>query len=231
MPLTFPTHIFTPANIRMTLQGRTIASPQSISGVGQVVRTDGGGFWVCEMSGIILNTDDKIRAWRAWMGEMEGGVVRVNVPIADTRLSPRPLHGKKLARPGNLHNGSDEAYFPEAVSYGAPLVIAMILPAAFRSTTVTINVSQGARLKGGEMFEIAHPNVGKRVYRVGRVLSRSGQSATVNISPPLRQAVAGGNVNFDWQAFEANIVSATESEPDLQYGKRAEVSITFREAF
>ena len=231
MPLTFPTHLFNPSSIKLTLQGRTITSPPSISGVGQVLRTDGGGFWVCEMSGIILRTPDQIRAWRAWLDVLDAGVTRVNVPIADTAFAPRPLHGRRLARPSQLRNSSADEYFPEATAFASPLVIASASPASHRATEITINVSQGSRLKGGEHFSLQHGSMGHRVYRTGRVLSRNDQTATVAIRPPLREAFGGGNANFDWAMFEAVLVGASDPEPDISNGRRAEVAIAFREAF
>lgn len=232
MPLTFPIHLWNPSGIRAGLVGRAVSSPPSLSGVGQVLRTDGGGYWAAEFSGIALNTPDKLRAWRAWEAELDGGATRVIVPVPDLSLAPRPLQGRELARPSGLVAASADEYFPEATAFATPLIVAAVSPAALRATQVTITVAQGSRVVGGQMFSIAHGASGQRMYQIGRVLSRSGQSATVTIRPPLRQAItSAAPANFDWPCFEAIKVPESEMTADIQIGRYASgVSITFREA-
>lgn len=231
MPFVFPIHLFNPSNIQFGLQGSTVASPQSISGVGQVLRTDGGGYWQCSMSGIVLNTPDKLRAWRAWESHLAAGVTRVICPVADVGLGPRPLQGKKLARPSGVVTTGFDPNFPESIAFAAPYIVASIAPAPFRATQVTITVAQGSRLEGSQVFSVNHPTKGRRMYRTSRVVSRDGQAATVVIDPPLREAISGATtIDFDWASFEAVAATGQEYAPDIQYGRRAEVSIVFKEA-
>lgn len=231
MPFWFPIHLFNPASIQFGLQGNAVASPQSISGVGQVLRTDGGGYWQCSMSGIVLNTPDKLRAWRAWERHLAGGATRVICPVADVGLAPRPLHGKALARPSGVVATGFDPNFPESISFAAPCVVATIAPAAFRATQVTITVAQGSRLDGSQVFSINHPTKGRRMYSTSRIVSRDGQTATVIIDPPLREAVSGITpIDFDWASFEAVAATNQDYAPDIQYGRRAEVSVIFKEA-
>lgn len=232
MPLMFPVHLFNPRGIRAGLIGRAVSSPPSISGVGQVLRTDGGGYWAVEFSGIALNSPDKQRAWRAWEAELDGGATRVVVPVPDLSLAPRPLQGRALARPSGLVALSADPYFPEATAFATPLIVATASAAALRSTQITITVTQGSRVVGGQMFSIDHATKGRRMYQTGRVISQSGQTATVTIRPPLREAITGDTpVNFDWPAFEAIKVPESEITADIQIGRYAQdLSITFREA-
>lgn len=227
----FPTHLFNPKAIKVWLAGNVIQSGQSISGVGQVVRTDGGGFRMCRMDGIILNTDDKLRAWRAWQGVMAGGVVKVTVPLATNRLAPRPLQGGKPTRYGSLANSSSDPYFPEASGYGLPMIVATVNGAAAqRANQIGITMTQGSVIRGGETFSIAHPISGNRAYEINRVLSRTGDDYVVQIDCPLREALAGGEaVNFDWPMFDAYLLPDSDIAPMIE-NYRAEVSITFREA-
>jgi hypothetical protein len=232
MPLTFPLHLFNPSSIKSSVQGRVITSPQSISGVGQVLRTDGGGFRIVQLAGIALNTNFKLRLAAAWEAELGGGITRVNVPLNTLRLAPRPLMAGKPGRPGGVHNGSTDPYFPEVTGYGNPLIIATISAAAFRATTVTLNITEGSRVQPGQTFSVNHAAMGHRAYVVRRVLSRNGQSATVLIDMPLRQAItADMPVNFDWPMVESILVPDTDVSQDISYGRRAEVSYVFREAF
>jgi hypothetical protein len=225
-------HLFNPSSIKSSVQGRVITSPQSISGVGQVLRTDGGGFRIVQLAGIALNTDFKLRLAAAWEAELAGGITRVNVPLNTLRLAPRPLAGGKPMRPGTVAEGSTDPYFPEVTGYGNPLIVATIAPAAFRATTVTINVAKGTSIQPGSTFSVKHPAMGHRAYVVRRVLSRDGQSATVLIDIPLREAIASAaNANFDWPMVESILVPDTDISQDINYGRRAEVSYVFREAF
>ena len=230
MALVFPTQIFNPRSIKISVLGRTIQSPPSISGVGQIVRTDGGGYRVCQMSGIVLNTNDKLRAWNAWEGVMQGGVTKITVPIATQRLAPRGLRGGTIARYGSLHKSSADPYFPEAIAYGSPLVVAeMVSSAAHRATTVTIVVTRGGRVRGGETFSINHSTAGNHPYKIARVISRDEQEATVLLDMPLRQSVtAGQDINFDWPLMDAVLMPDVDIFPDISF-VGAETSITFRE--
>jgi hypothetical protein len=230
--LTFPTHLFNPAAIKLRPAGVTVEGGESLSGEVDTIRTDGGGFWVIQMLGIELLTPDLIRAWRAWEDELAGGVTTVLVPIADVRQAPRPLAGSALASPSGLHAATDDPYFPEAVGFATPFIVATSGPGALRATQVTITVTRGARLKGGEHFAIDHPTVGRRVYRVSRVVGRVGQQATVKIRPPLREAIADGTaVDFDWPSFVGKLVPDADISPEIGYGRHAAVDIAFREAF
>lgn len=231
--LTFPVHLFNPSSIKAQLVGRTIDGGESLSGETDTIRTDGGGYWIVTMSGIALHDADTIRAWRAWEAMLEDGVTRVLVPVPDLDMAPRPMAGGVLASPSGLHAGSDDAYFPEAVAFATPLIVATVdASAALRATTLTITIARGSRLKGGEQFAITHPTKGRRMYRVRQVLSRSGQQAVVSTIPPQREAVtAGASADFDFPSFVATLVPGTDISPDIMFGDDATVSITWREAF
>lgn len=232
MPLTFPTHLFKPAAIRPSRRGGVISGGESLSGVEDVIHTSGGGFWIVSMSGIELIDPDLVRAWRAWEAHLDNGAVDVLVPIADVRQAPRPFAGGMLARPSALKPTSDDPYFPEATAFATPFVVATIVTAAaLRATQVMIEVTRGARLKGGEFFALTHPTKGRRLYMIERVLYRTGQHAVVKIMTPLREAVAAGTtVDFDWPSLVCRLVPGTDISPDLQQGRSASVGILFRES-
>ena len=232
MPLIFPTHLFNPANIKISLQGATIVSQPSLSGVGQVLRTDGGGFWVCEMSGIVLRTPEHVRGWRAWETELAGGVERIVVPVADIRYAPLAYAGKRIAKPVQVRTTDVDPFFPASGPYGPNrAIVATVGAAAFRATQLIVTIAKGAPVQSGSTFSINHPTKGRRMYRVGRILSRNGMSATFNSEPPLREAVNTGTaVDFEWPSFTAIQVPQIDISPDLATYGRGEVSIQFREA-
>jgi hypothetical protein len=231
--LTFPTHLFNPMRVALRPLKSVVMGGESLSGVTDVIRTDGGGSWAVQMAGIELITPDLIRAWRAWEDTLEGGVTRVLVPVADVRQAPRPIVGGKLSSPSQLASESEDPYFPEAVGFATPWIVAATVGAALlRATQLTINVARGTRLKGGEIFDIDHPTLGRRVYRVGRVLARAGQQATVQIRPPLREATPDATaLNFDWPVLTATLVPEADISPELTNGRHGTVDIVSREAF
>lgn len=231
--LTFPTHLFNPVRITMKPAGVAVTAGESISGETDVIRTDGGGYWLVQMVGIELLTTDLVRAWRAWEDTLESGVTKVLVPVADVRQAPRPVVGGKLGSPSKLEATSDDPYFPEAVGFASPWIVARATqPALLRATELEILVEHGARLKGGEVFAISHATSGRRCYRVGRVLSRDGQTAVAQIRPPLREAIADDTaLDFDWPSFVATVLPDAEISPELENGRRAVVDIAFRESF
>lgn len=230
----FPTHLFNPAVVALLPVASTIRGGDSITGQNDVVRIDGGGYWNLEYRGIELISADLIRAWRAWQDHLEDGVTSVIVPVADVRQAPRPIVAGRLGSPSAIE-GDDESnpYFPEAVGFASPWIVASVVAAAdLRATQLTIDVTRGGRIKGGETFALEHATKGRRVYRVGRVISRSGQMAVVSIRPPLREAIAAAApVDFDWPSFVAALVPQTDISPRVELGRRATVDIVFRERF
>ena len=230
--LTFPTHLFNPGRITMRPLGSVLAGGTALSGEQDVTRTDGGGLWEITMEEINLVTPDLVRAWRAWEDHLEGGVQRVLVPVADVRNAPRPIIGGRLGSPSRLHSESGDPYFPEAVGFATPFIVARVVGAwPLRATTIKIAIDRGQRLKGGEVFALDHATKGRRCYRVGRVLARDEQEATVTIRTPLRQAIADGMAaDFDWPSLVATLVPETNISPGLQYGRSGLVNIVFREA-
>lgn len=229
MPFTFPVQIYNPYSVQPMPMGRTISSGESLSGINDTISTDGGGFWMLRMSGISLDGSDQLRAWNAWEAHMKGGARVVNVPFASIELAPIPFAGGRPSWPSDLKPTSDDPYFPEAIARATPFIIATVTASApLRAFLVTIVVTQGSRLKGGETFAITHPTMGRRTYRIERMMS----ATQALIWPPLREAVAGGtNADFDWPSCAMQVVPDPAQSADVQGGRTAEVSILFRESF
>lgn len=230
---TFPVHLFKPTSIKVRPLAVTVDGGETLSGEKDVLRTDGGGRWLVEMRNMMLKNPDMIRAWRAWEDHLEGGVQQVLVPIADIRQAPRPIVSGVPTLPGKLLASSADPYFPEAIGYAAPYITATIVDAAaLRATQVKINIATGSPLKGGEFFALAHSTSGRRIYRVGRIISRpTGSSAVVTIRTPLRQAVAAGMAaDFDWPSLVCTLMPDADISPDLEQGMFGAVDISFIES-
>lgn len=163
---------------------------------------------------------------------MSGGAEQFIVPIADIRHAPRGTIGRQLVRPGPLLVTGNDPYFPDALGYGVPVVIATAIEANLRATQLSINVERGSRIVGGQYFSITHNSGARRMYRTVRVLSRIGQSVTVTIVPPLREPIGPATaLDFDFPSFLATLAPNTDTAANLLFSRSANVSFTFREAF
>jgi hypothetical protein len=129
-------------------------------------------------------------------------------------------------RPSAL-NASDPV-FPATVAYAAPYIVAAAVGTMPNPSIITINIAQGARLEGGEKFSVP----GGRGHKVVRVLSRSGQQATVHIEPPAHITIpADTPLNFDWPIIRARAATGQDLAPNMTFGRADPVSITFVEDF
>lgn len=223
----WPAHLFNPKSIKADPVENVITGGQALNGDEDVIATDGGGRWRITFSGIDLRSPKLIRAWDAWTSHLKGGARAFLCPLVSMQTAPRPSAGGGVARPSSIH--ADDEYFPTSVAYAAPYISATTVGSVpLRATTLVINVTQGARIQGGEKFGL----LGRRGHKVERVLSRNGQQATVLISPPTRAAIPGGSaVNFEWPLVQSKLIPGQDLAPDLMFGRRAEMSISFVEDF
>lgn len=223
----FPVHLFNPASIKAGVVENVISGGQALSGDEDVIATDGGGRWQITYSGITLRTVEQERKWDAWASYLGGGTRAVLVPLLSLRTAPRPIAGNGLARPSAIY--ADDPYFPTEVRFASPYIAAETVGnAALRSTTLTINVTQGARIQGGERC-----SVGGRAHKIERVQSRpSEMHAVCRVSPPTRAAISGGSdVEFGWPVVQCKTAIGQDLIPDMAFGRNGVVSITFVEDF
>lgn len=172
----FDVNILTPTTERWRLAGTTISGGVPVAGAPNLSRTDGGGFWICEQTGIDLYYPAQLREARRVIAAMDGGVVPAIVFCFAGATKPGP---------------GTHSYF---VDTAAPL----------RATTIKVkNYGNLATqmLTGGEDFSLNHPTKGFRLYRVSKVVSTVGAIQTIEIRPPLREAVATNlSAEFDFPA-------------------------------
>lgn len=229
----WPWRLLPPKSWRTRLSNETLTGDTSISGAIQAARTDGGGLWLSDHLNIAILTPDQIQCLEAWTAEMDGGATPFILPCWKLLTAPRPFMGGDLALPGAPSDSPD--FFAQDPSFGAPVVTAaMVGAAALRATQVKIAVQVGTPLRGGEHFSIPHASGAWRMYKVGRIVSADSGGQTVNIRPPLREAIAGGEAaEFDVPRFQAQLMpsKADELSPDLQLGRFATVNGYFMEAF
>jgi hypothetical protein len=169
----FPTDgLFDPETEVWNLRGRVIGGGISVGGSTTLTRTDGGGLWVCQMTGIELYTKAQLLAASALDMQLEGGSSSIVVPCFSFPLRPVPA-------------GVD--WTPS---------IALTDAADLRATTLSLVITTGAPLVGGEPFSITGEVHGKRFYKVHSVdaagVVDGVTTQTIRIRPPLREAAADG---------------------------------------
>lgn len=174
----FPTDgVFDPETEIWRLRGVALDGSVSLGGSSTLTRTDGGGLWTCEQTGIELFTTEQLLAASALDMQLEAGASPIIVPCFNWPLRP----------------------VPAGVDWSPALVLSA--DAARRATTLTVIITVGGPLTGGEPFSIVHPIRGKRLYRVhsadAAVLVDGVLTQTIRIRSPLREAsLAGTSLDF-----------------------------------
>jgi len=228
----FPAHLFNPSNVRAGVMPTVISGGTALSGDETVIQTDGGGRWRIDYSDIDLDDPSLERLWNQWVSYLRGGARAVLVPLLSIRTAPRPYVGGSDTNPSDLI--WDDDAFPTFVRFASPHVVAnLVFYAPLRATTITIDVKQGARLRGGEKF-----SVNGRAYLIERIISRSDfepgdqQRAECVISPPLRSELINPvALNFDWPVVQCRAELGQSLVPDMEMGMYSTTSISFVEDF
>lgn len=221
----FPGHLFNPSNVKANLVSRVITGGEAINGEIDAIATDGGGHWQVTCTGIDLTNARIMRQWEAWESYLDGGAVDCLVPMLSVARANRPFGG---GQPAKVHGlVADDDLFPTSLAYAAPYISATVTDsAALRATELTIAVSRGAPLEGGETFSI-----GGRGYRIQRVKSRPDtQSAIVAIRPPLREALTSGDaLDFSFPLLKCRLQPNQDIGLEIFQNQSANTSITFME--
>lgn len=222
----FPAHLFRPTSTKAGIVENVISGGRSLSGEEDAIATDGGGLWQITHSGINLRKPVHLRLWQAWASHLAGGARACLVPLLSLTSGPRPIGGNTLLRPSGIH--ADDDIFPTDVRFGLPLITAVTASSAtLRATTLTIRVEKGARIQGGEICSI-----NGRGFRIQRVTSRSGMTATCIVSPPTREAIEPGTaVIFDWPLVRCRAALGQDLNPEIQFGRTASIAVAFIEDF
>ena len=217
----FPVQLFRPKAVNARPVVSTISGGTSLSGIEDVIATDGGGRWVVEYSDIQLRTPEQLRAWSAWAGYLAGGTVECLVPIVSLATGPRPFAWDGPARVSKLV--ADDPVFPQSVAYSIPQIQAVLATdIPLRGTLVAINLISRGEITGGEKFSIA--GNGFRVVR-------ETAPGVYQVTPPARQALeAGADVNFDWPVVRCRLQPNFDMEAAINMGRFMSPSITFVES-
>lgn len=193
-----------------------ISGGVSLSGIEDVIATDGGGRWVAEADSIALHTREKVMMLRAFEAATGGGIYPFVFPICDARH--QPTRGKQKVPHSDGTSFQDDSLYS---STDCEVYVAADAP--LRATQIQLEiVSLGKPLIGGERFTIDHPTWRHRAYQIGRIISQDESAAVVQFHTPLREAVpAGTPVDFNNPRFVARIdgrMSAPLTNPKFATG-------------
>ena len=224
----WPWRLLIPSDMKTRLSAQVQAGSPSLSGLTQSARTDGGGFWMSDLTGITLYTPELVLCARAWAAMLDGGATEFVLPLWDLAQAPRPyVGGGRRMLPGRPAPSTD--YFNQDPSFGQPMMVAQVSGAQpLRSTTLGIRMVMGSQLRGGEHFSINDPTLGWRLYRVGQITGTAYGIQTCSIRPPLRAPVTNGQtLEFDVPRYQAKIVpgKSDDLEPTLKQGRWGTVAL------
>ncbi len=213
---TFPIRSFPPLDVKWSLRGVTNGGDTSIGGLNRVGRTDGGGYWMCTMSGIWLHETAQIKYFRVMEGLMNGGASPIVVPALEAAFANWP--GGVV--PSNPFT---------------PGVINMTVndDAALRSPSLNIKVTDGDPLAGGERVSITHATLGVRLYTIVAAGTPDGDGVQFcAISPPLREATdADTAVDAQNPGCVVRLINPEDTFDALNQSRTANVTLQFQECF
>lgn len=251
MAFVWPYTVLRPSRVRPPIMSTARQGGASISGYPQVAATT-GGFWRVTMDfQLTCETHQKMAAVMAEIHYQKRVILPIYAlleqPWAEDALPRMALQpdiwnaelayqtrqiDATMAAAGAMRDAYIDIIVPPSRHSAAPyLVAADGAPIAFADSDLLAPASRGSALIGGEWLSINHGEYGWGLYRVGRIVSVSGNQHRVNILPTLRHAVASGTaVEMDVPRLTCMMESTSESFPDVTPGRMADFSVTFVEA-
>jgi hypothetical protein len=236
----FPRALLREKSHSWNLRGVAAAGGQTASSVSPIVRSDGGGFWICSMSDISLSGNgsavgrdrQKLSTllWRAVRQICDGGVGAIIVPRNDALFVPWPASLPRSTT-GTLH--SDGTPFADTARYYQSVIgIRTSEDADLRDTSLTIELLLSGPLQGGEAFSIEHQTIGWRMYEIATVTPIDDTHASITFNPPLREDVASGTrLEFDRPCCVMRLAKPESMDLSVVPWTFNQASVDFVEAF
>lgn len=229
----FPESLMRESAILFELMGTSISGGASAANQQPAARFDGGGLWKATMTDVSLRTADQVRAWRALTAICDGIAQPIIVTMCDKRHFPAPLvNGGRLVALDDVPH-SDDASFDDDTDYASDVVEASLaVAAALRDTAITIDITAGGDLMGGEYFSIDHEDLRWRLYRLRTAVDNGDGTWDCTIRPPLRAAVAiGAALQFDRPKCVMRLATPEAMDLTLSLRKFGKPTVSFIEAF
>lgn len=217
----WPEGVLRPQNVAFDLAPRTLSGPASISGAVQVVASD-AGIWTATFSGVVINSRDRVLAWRGIAALLEGRLGSILVPLCRGYQPLLPAwQGLYEAVPH-----SDNAFFSDGSGYVSQVIdVALAGSVAARATSANIAIGLADTIQPGQHFSI-----GERLYRVKTFAYTSETTAAITFRPPLRGAASlGDRLEFDDPVVRMRLATDQEMNLDLQLRRFASPTVQFVE--
>lgn len=221
------------ARLQFDIEGQTVSSGLTASGVTPVMSLSGGGYWQAVLSNIFLLDPDHVRVWRALAAHLDGGVRPVILLLRDDQQAPWPLVSSEqiMSYPRVLHAG--DVAFDGGIGYYYSVIDSVNEGAvALGATAMTIRMDFGGILKGGEHFSVDHPEFRWRLYRIESAVAIDSDTYNVKFRPPLRVAMPDATkLEFDKPRCVMRLTSPADMKATFEAPYMSKPSITFIEAF
>lgn len=217
----WPERVLRPQNVAFDLAPRTLSGPASISGAVQVVASD-AGIWTAAFTGVVINSRDRVLAWRGIAAMLEGRIGSILVPLC-RGYQPVLPDWQGLYEPVPH---SDGAFFGDGSGYVGQVVdVRLAGSVAVRATSANITIGLADTIQPGQHFSIDD-----RLYRIKTVAYTSEMTATITFRPPLREAASlGDRLEFDDPVVRMRLATDHEMNLDLQLRRFAAPTVNFVE--
>lgn len=208
------------------LTGAVITGGTTLGGASQVGFASGGPFWRLKLDGLVIADRTALLAARAIQAAMDGGATPIVVGPCDCWFAPFSVGASGSSVPH-----SDEMPFSDGGLYYSSSISATVGAAAsLRAASLTLAITGGSAVGGGEHFSIDHPTAGRRMYRIIAVTGGTDEAPIVSIRPLLREAVAASEVvDFDKPSCLMRLSDPEGFPLPIQHGIFAETSASFVE--
>lgn len=219
----FPLGVLTPADVAVTIEHKTRPGQQATNGMCRSVGYSAGQFRL-RLDGIPIYGMDKIRAWRAFVANIEADrqLVRIRVP---------DLYG--IDGPFALATRAAREAWPDGIPFATDQTFSHGL--GFAVPTLETAFAQDAALGAREIY-VSSPDIAagcvisiaEFCYAASGVWSEA-DTHRVRLSPPLRKAAAAGDAIALAPVFVGTCASELPGYDPLRYGRFAHVSLEFVE--
>lgn len=219
---------FSSQNIRV--ESQTLSGGVALSGVQDVIRNDGGGYWTATFSDADIGERNasgraETMAWRAVVAGMLGGAVPVIVAFCDRLHQPfavtQPVPHRDTAP------FSDDSLYQGGGGSATVLGVVNGQTGGNRATILDISVI-GGDLIGAERFTHVHPEWGERAYEVYSVEPIAG-GTRITFQPPIRGGIKPGDA-LDFDNVRCRMRLVAQPDTSLTDGAFTTIqSIGFRE--
>lgn len=224
MQLVYWPREFAPRTPLVDVAPRSSLSPPSLSGFRQAV-TSPAAAWRVVYRGVAVHTSARILLWRALAAQIGGSSGTIVLPVPERpELLPWPGGVEGARTVTTLH--SDSSAHGDGAGYAQPGIAVVMASAAARGgDQIEVVTGAGVSLTPGQRFSILD-----RCYSIASMVASAPGSATLRITPTLREAVvAGESLDFTTPTMLARLVDDRAMHMALEYGRYGSVDIEFTE--